>query len=151
MIAPTRPFIFLAALALAGVEAKSDCWTSVHNETIACFNSAPIAFSFDLDTASDCQSWCGKIPNCEAWIYINQSSQCDLHRTAPVSISDNSGFTFGGCDPVPIIETRPVATPIPSSNVTASSTRAATETSSSVRFGSFNLFPFRVLADNRFL
>ncbi|KAJ5964747.1 uncharacterized protein N7479_004623 [Penicillium vulpinum] len=97
-MAPIYSVIALATLALA-VEA-SECWTSIRNDTIACYNSAPITFNFDLKTATDCRNWCGEIEKCQSWTYVEYSNQCDLYRTAALSISNNTGFTFGGCDPV---------------------------------------------------
>ncbi|KAJ5243885.1 hypothetical protein N7489_003981 [Penicillium chrysogenum] len=55
------------------------------------------------------------------------SGRCDLHRTAALTISDNVGFTFGGCDPINI--TLPVATPAPSTSIAVTSTRVAMEIS----------------------
>jgi len=108
-MASTSSFFFLAALAsISGVQASSECFQSVYNQTIALFNSAPFAYSLELDTASHCQNWCNETPKCQAWVYVENSGHCDLHRTGPLSLLDNNGFTFGGCEPVNA--TRPVVT-----------------------------------------
>ena len=61
-----RLSIFLAtALAITGVQASSECWTSVHNETIPLFHGAPTTFSYTLNTATDCLNWCGKVEKCQ--------------------------------------------------------------------------------------
>ncbi|KAH8435062.1 uncharacterized protein LDX57_012691 [Aspergillus melleus] len=108
--------------ALMGTHASSDCWATVHNETVACFSGAPIAFSFDMDTAADCQHWCGEVEKCHSWLYVAHSSQCDLHRNAALSTSFSSGFTFGGCAP-----TLANATEASSDSSVSTSTRVATE------------------------
>lgn len=124
--------ILLAVLALA-VEGSSKCWTSVHNDTIAFHSSAPITFSFDLKTATDCQNWCGEVTKCQSWVYVEYSNQCDLHRTAALSLSENIGFTFGGCDS--INGTLPVATFAPSAlSGIAAGIRVEMETGYPVRF-----------------
>ncbi|KAL1886675.1 hypothetical protein Plec18167_000608 [Paecilomyces lecythidis] len=131
---PIRSFILMASLAAANVEALSGCQTSVHNETIAYFNSAPVTFSFELATATDCQTWCGKVRACQAWVYVRQSRQCDLHRTMALSTSDNTGFTFGGCSPNPANETQLAPLPSAVSHSTASSIPVTMETTTLVRF-----------------
>ncbi|KAI9042403.1 glycoside hydrolase family 71 protein [Aspergillus affinis] len=98
-MAPLSLIFLTTALALMGAQASSGCWTAVHNETVACFSGAPIAFGFDMDTAADCQHWCGEVEKCHSWLYVAHSSQCDLHRNAALSTSFSSGFTFGGCAP----------------------------------------------------
>lgn len=147
-------FIVLATLALT-VEASSACWNSVRNDTIGCYNSAPLTFTFNMNTASDCQKWCGKVEKCQSWIYVDHSGQCDLHRTTALTISDNIGFTFGGCDPVN--DTLPVASLVPSFSIAATSTPASTrvemETGYSVRSTTliFGLDPFCNRTNNAFL
>ncbi|CDM36563.1 hypothetical protein DTO013E5_9597 [Penicillium roqueforti] len=123
---PIYSFVVLATLAVA-TEVSSECWTSIRNDTIACYNSAPITFAFDMNTTAECQDWCGRVEKCQSWIYMELSGRCDLHRTAALTISDNAGFTFGGCDP--INTTLPVATPGPSSSIAVTSTGVAMETS----------------------
>ncbi|KAL4883403.1 glycosyl hydrolase family 71-domain-containing protein [Aspergillus karnatakaensis] len=105
-MAPLQSLIILAAVTLVGAEVSSDCQASVHNDTIAFFSSAPITFSFDLDTMTDCQIWCTEVPKCQAWVYVDQSSQCDLYRAAPLSVSESFGFTFGGCAPTSVDRTQ---------------------------------------------
>jgi hypothetical protein len=151
MMTSIRSFILMASLALANVEALSDCQTSVYNETIAYFSNAPITFSFELATATDCQNWCGKVQACQAWVYVGQSSQCDLHRTTALSTSDNTGFTFGGCGPNPVNGTRLAPTPSVLSHFVASSTPVTMETVTLVRFPSFNMPPLRVTANRKLI
>ncbi|KAI3094327.1 hypothetical protein CBS147333_10002 [Penicillium roqueforti] len=133
---PIYSFVVLATLAVA-TEVSSECWTSIRNDTIACYNSAPITFAFDMNTTAECQDWCGRVEKCQSWIYMELSGRCDLHRTAALTISDNAGFTFGGCDP--INTTLPVATPGPSSSIAVTSTGVAMET---------NVFHIRVVHTN---
>ncbi|GFN19724.1 PAN-1 domain [Aspergillus tubingensis] len=90
-----------AAIAIFGAEATSECWTNVHNETFAWFSSAPITYSFHIETASECEHWCGQTMKCQAWSYIGHSSQCDLYRATAVAIAPNKGFVYGGCIPKP--------------------------------------------------
>lgn len=150
-------FIYLSvfltsALAIIGVQALSECWTSVHNEIIPLFNSAPITFSYNLNTAADCLNWCGKVEKCEAWVFVEHSKQCDLHPKAALTIDPNVGFTFGGCDPTTVNKTQlAVDTPIVSPSAAYSSARVATSPSGLVRFPLFNLTPFRAAANNEVL
>ncbi|OQE66440.1 hypothetical protein PENNAL_c0187G11733 [Penicillium nalgiovense] len=132
-MASIRSVLLMIALALQGSKALSDCQGFVHNETIAYFNSAPMTFSYELATALDCQNWCEKVPACQAWVYLDQSNQCDLHRTTALSISDNAGFIFGGCKPSAVNESRLAPTPSPSLHSAVISTPATSETASSVR------------------
>jgi hypothetical protein len=138
---PVSSLILLAtAMVAATAEAKSECWKSVYNETFACFSSAPIAYSFDIDTAVDCKQWCGETAKCEAWVYTNGSNRCDLHRAAPLSTLPNSGFIYGGCPLTTANETQPTVAgpsslhvPSPSRSATASSSHVAMNPSGSVR------------------
>lgn len=145
--------IFLTtALAITGVQASSECWTSVHNETIPLFNSSPITFSYKLNTATGCLNWCGKVEKCEAWVFVEHSKQCDLHPKPALTIDQNAGFTFGGCDPTTVTKTQlAVDTPIMSPSAAVSSTRVATSPSSLVRFPLFNLTLFKAAANNEVL
>ncbi|RAH40199.1 uncharacterized protein BO95DRAFT_518897 [Aspergillus brunneoviolaceus CBS 621.78] len=120
---PIRSFMLMAALAFSNVEALAGCQNSVYNETVAYFNSAPVTFSFEIATATECQNWCRNVKACQAWLYVDQSGQCDLHRTKALSLSDNIGFTFGGCEPNP--ESR--LPPSPTASPTASSSAAASK------------------------
>lgn len=120
-MAPKSSIIFLVGLAsICSAEASSQCWKSVYNETVAVFNSAPFTYSLELETATVCQSWCGDISKCQAWVYVDHANHCDLYRTSPLSLSDNSGFTFGGCEPTN--STQPIPTtswnPVPSASST---------------------------------
>lgn len=146
-MASIRSILLVIALALQGSEALPDCQGSVHNETIAYFNSAPITFSYELATALDCQSWCEKVPACQAWVYVDQSNQCDLHRTTALSVSDNAGFIFGGCKPSAVNESRLAPTPSPSLHSAVLSTPAASETASLVRSRPFQACCSRLMAN----
>ncbi|KAJ5651621.1 uncharacterized protein N7484_005344 [Penicillium longicatenatum] len=132
-MASMRSILLVIALALQGSEALPGCQGSVHNGTIAYFNSAPMTFSYELAAALDCQNWCEKVPACQAWVYIDQSNQCDLHRTTALSVSDNAGFIFGGCKPSAVDESRLAPTPSPSLHSAVISTPAASGTASLVR------------------
>ena len=97
-----RPLSLLAAILASALaeSSSSSCWDTMHNSTLAVFSSAPIAFSLDRATASQCQAWCGRVSNCQAWVFVDQLLQCDLHRAAPVNVlPETNGFVFGGCDP----------------------------------------------------
>jgi hypothetical protein len=138
-MASIRSILLAIALAFQGSEAVSDCQSSVHNETIAYFNSAPVTFSYELATALDCQNWCEKVPTCQAWVYVDQSNQCDLHRTTALSVSDNAAFIFGGCKPDTVnASTRLAPTASPSLHSAVTSTQAASETASLVRSSPFS-------------
>ncbi|KAJ5382696.1 hypothetical protein N7517_000607 [Penicillium concentricum] len=129
-MASIRSILLVIALALQGSEALPECQGSVHNETIAYFYSAPMTFSYELATVLDCQNWCEKVPACQAWVYVDQSNQCDLHRTTALSVSDNAGFIFGGCKPSAVNESRLAPSPSPSLHSAVISTPAASEIAS---------------------
>lgn len=142
MITSIYASIFLAtALALTGVQAASECWTNVHNSTISFSSRAAITFSYDIETATDCLNWCGRVDNCQAWLHVEHGKQCDLYHSAPLSIAPNPGFTFGGCAPSHVDEYTLVHTPIPSSTAIASNTHGATSSSILVR-SPFFIFNF---------
>ncbi|KAI2790194.1 hypothetical protein POX_d05700 [Penicillium oxalicum] len=125
--------LLVTTLALRGSQAASDCQNSVQNKTIAYFSSAPMTFSYELATVWDCQKWCEKLPECQAWVYIEQSNQCDLHRTPALSVSDNAGFIFGGCMPDAInASTKLAPTPTPSLHPFLLRTPAASDTVASI-------------------
>ncbi|KAI2795007.1 hypothetical protein POX_a01610 [Penicillium oxalicum] len=123
-------FLFLLAFATSFDVSKAspDCQSNVHNETIAYFNSAPVTFSYELETARDCKKWCESVPSCQSWIYVRQSNQCDLHRTVALSVSHNAGFMFGGCKPIGDTNvTQLASTASPSSHGTATRTFGASQ------------------------
>ncbi|KAJ5277499.1 hypothetical protein N7534_008323 [Penicillium rubens] len=132
-MASIRSILLVIALALQGSEALPDCQSYIHSETIAYFNSAPITFSYELATALDCQRWCEKVSKCQAWVYVEQSNQCDLHRTEALSVSDNAGFIFGGCKPRAANESRTAPTPSSSLHSVVISTPTSSETAYLVR------------------
>lgn len=146
-----RLLLLVTALGLRGTEALSDCRSSVHNKTIAYFNSAPLAFSYELATALDCQHWCDKVPACQAWVYVDQSNQCDLHRTMALSVSDNTGFIFGGCKPSGIDGFRLAPTLRPSSHSTMPSTSLASDTATLVRSSLYRICYLGLIANEVFI
>lgn len=136
-MASIRSILLVIALALQGSEALPDCQGYIHSGTIAYFNSAPITFSYELATALDCQRWCEKVSTCQAWLYVDQSNQCDLHRTKALSVSDNAGFIFGGCTPRAANESPTTSTPSSSLHSAVISTARTSEIAYSVRSHSF--------------
>ncbi|PYH77960.1 hypothetical protein BO82DRAFT_168938 [Aspergillus uvarum CBS 121591] len=136
---PIRSFMLMAALAFSNVEALARCQNSVYNETVAYFNSAPVTVSFEIATATECQSWCRNVKACQAWLYVDQPGQCDLHRTKALSLSDNTGFTFGGCErnPESRLPPSPTASPTASSSAAASETPTPSEGATLVRFSPY--------------
>ncbi|PYI35299.1 hypothetical protein BP00DRAFT_252055 [Aspergillus indologenus CBS 114.80] len=74
----------------------------------------------------ECQNWCRNVEACQAWLYVDQSGQCDLHRTKALSLSDNTGFKFGRCEPNPE-SLSPTASPTASSSAAASKTPIPSE------------------------
>lgn len=153
IMASTSFTIFLAsALVMNGVQASSECWTYIHNGTIPLFNSAPITFSYDVNTATDCLKWCGQVEKCEAWVFVEHSKQCDLHPSTALTIDQNTGFTFGGCDPTTADESQLVVdVPIPSASAATSSVRVETGPSNLVCFSLSNLTLFRAAANHAVL
>lgn len=141
-MASIRSILLVIALALQGSEALPDCQGYIHSGTIAYFNSAPITFSYELATALDCQRWCEKVSKCQAWLYVDQSNQCDLHRTEALSVSDNAGFIFGGCTTKAANASRTAPTPSSSMHSAVISTPTASETASETAY-SVRSHPFQ--------
>lgn len=77
------------------------CIYNTNNQTFALFSHAPITFSRQITTIGACEQWCSDTDNCQAWLYLEYASQCDLHRATALATSPNELFAYGGCVPTP--------------------------------------------------
>ncbi|RAH46322.1 uncharacterized protein BO95DRAFT_442210 [Aspergillus brunneoviolaceus CBS 621.78] len=93
--------LVVATTTQAEVTSASSCIPNINNQTFALFSHAPITFSRKIASIGACEQWCSETDDCQAWLYLEYASQCDLHRATALATSPNELFAYGGCAPAP--------------------------------------------------
>ncbi|KAJ5907800.1 dual specificity phosphatase catalytic domain protein [Penicillium taxi] len=99
--------IFWALSTLLALEAKaatlpsfpSACANDIQHDVIYIFSHAPLTFSFDVFTASDCATKCAGLSACCTWLYSTSGYECQLYGEDPISEISNPLFVSGACSP----------------------------------------------------
>lgn len=93
---PALRALLLCSLALA--TASADCISEVTHNEFASFHGAPITFKLGLLNATACGQYCEKVPECQAWSYVEGGGECDLYSAPAVSTDPIQRFVHGRCE-----------------------------------------------------